>query len=354
MAKMLKKFLIIIAFLVVDAHAMETENVSLSELFDAIEKESLVRVKNLLDASIKEYGTQFIQLKGFKKNLPLAGEYDSKSNKYSLLHVAASYGRRAVARELLRHGAGINALDNFNQTPLFFAVWVRHRKMVKFLLEQGACPNRFAYNMLGYNYPLHVAMRSLNYNESIIKNLIRFGAFIPTYASSLWPLHILHRLYKNSQYFDFIRHTGAKEFLSNLKEISYADLQEIFIRSCARNENFNIHELLVEKKIKFPQEILDKAFSIALVQNSQAIVDFLEPRINKKSDVIIKALDAIHNHLKPNDPEKYKYYDQFWLASLKRCCAYNCLADGAPSLYFHLLPAEIRNELFFFMNFGCA
>ena len=61
----------------------------------------------------------------------------------TLLHDMAQAGEITRARLLLEHGADINAVDDeYQSTPLGMAVRWGQAKMVRFLLERGANPNR--------------------------------------------------------------------------------------------------------------------------------------------------------------------------------------------------------------------
>mmetsp|Transcript_25294 Transcript_25294/g.28129 ORF Transcript_25294/g.28129 Transcript_25294/m.28129 type:complete len:157 (+) Transcript_25294:21-491(+) len=56
----------------------------------------------------------------------------------SLLHVAASRGRREVIEFLIDKGANIEAVDSDGQTPIVFAVKHRHNLLIKLFIEKGA------------------------------------------------------------------------------------------------------------------------------------------------------------------------------------------------------------------------
>lgn len=61
----------------------------------------------------------------------------------TLLHDMAQRGNIPKARLLLDHGADIDAVDDeYRSTPLGFAARWGHAKMVAFLLERGADPNK--------------------------------------------------------------------------------------------------------------------------------------------------------------------------------------------------------------------
>jgi ankyrin repeat protein len=54
------------------------------------------------------------------------------------LHCAAFLGKLDSVEELIKRGANIDALDEFNLTPLFYSIEGKHPKVAKFLLEKGA------------------------------------------------------------------------------------------------------------------------------------------------------------------------------------------------------------------------
>lgn len=55
------------------------------------------------------------------------------------LHYAAFSGYVSIARILLEKGANINAVDRAKQwTPLFFAIYMNQKEMIRFLLQSGA------------------------------------------------------------------------------------------------------------------------------------------------------------------------------------------------------------------------
>jgi ankyrin repeat protein len=69
------------------------------------------------------------------------------------LHWAAAIGLTDIARLLIEQGAGVNGLDNFENTPLHLAVG--HPEMLQLLLQAGAKVN--ARNAFGHT-PLHLAV----------------------------------------------------------------------------------------------------------------------------------------------------------------------------------------------------
>lgn len=85
-------------------------------------------VKNLLDQ-----GTPVDQ------RCPYVG---SNWDGFTALHVAAMYGRVAIARELLNRGADVNATSQYyRETPLLVAVRIGQTEMARLLLDRGANVN---------------------------------------------------------------------------------------------------------------------------------------------------------------------------------------------------------------------
>ncbi len=87
------------------------------------------------------------------------------------LMIAASRGKLAAARRLLRHGAQLEIVDSIGQTALFRAVREHHIKLVTLLLEAGANPNIRVHQ--GYT-PLMVAI--LDNRPEIAEKLLAAGA----------------------------------------------------------------------------------------------------------------------------------------------------------------------------------
>jgi ankyrin repeat protein len=54
------------------------------------------------------------------------------------LHVAAIHGQTAIARDLLKAGADVDALGDIGSTPLHQAAFNGHKPMVDLLLKHGA------------------------------------------------------------------------------------------------------------------------------------------------------------------------------------------------------------------------
>ena len=75
---------------------------------------------------------------------------------YTPLHYAAWKGHHKVVELLLEHGANPNIQKHDGETPLHLAVWEGHHKVVELLLEHGANPN-IQENKYGYT-PLHDAV----------------------------------------------------------------------------------------------------------------------------------------------------------------------------------------------------
>jgi ankyrin repeat protein len=90
----------------------------------------------------------------------------------TLLHDMAQTGELRRARLLLEHGAEINVVDDeYRSTPLGMAARWGLTKMVRFLLERGADPNRS-----GASWSTPVAWAKLKGHARIANDLIAAGA----------------------------------------------------------------------------------------------------------------------------------------------------------------------------------
>lgn len=64
--------------------------------------------------------------------------HEERSDATSLLHIAASNGRYAIARKLIEAGAQVNALDRYGETPLVDAIRKMDTDMAVLLICAGA------------------------------------------------------------------------------------------------------------------------------------------------------------------------------------------------------------------------
>lgn len=76
-----------------------------------------------------------------------------KRGGFTALHEAAIWNRKAIAEQLIAHGAMVNAKDNYERTPLYFALSVGSLDVAKILLAHGADPNNA--NFFNGNTPLY-------------------------------------------------------------------------------------------------------------------------------------------------------------------------------------------------------
>ena len=100
----------------------------------------------------------------------------------TLLHAAAYFGSVSAAHFLLKQGAFIDAEDKKGNTPLMVAVEMRHKRIVRFLLEHGADPNiksEFGYQIT----PIFVAAR--NGSLKIAELLTTHGAEVDAKSKGL-------------------------------------------------------------------------------------------------------------------------------------------------------------------------
>lgn len=67
---------------------------------------------------------------------------NAKLDGFPILYLAAATGHCAIARQLLERGAGVDAVSQFGNTPLYDAIKLGHRDMAALLVEFGADPGR--------------------------------------------------------------------------------------------------------------------------------------------------------------------------------------------------------------------
>jgi ankyrin repeat protein len=125
------------------------------------------------------------QLKYFmrKHNIPVDDREviltDDKENGWTALHWASVKGNNRVARYLIRHGADLNAIseNDFNQSPLLFAINFKQIKTAKLLIKSGADVNQ--KDLFGV-VPLTCALEIQN--RELVKCLVKHGAVLEEYA----------------------------------------------------------------------------------------------------------------------------------------------------------------------------
>ena len=72
------------------------------------------------------------------KNPPDTDLIESKGNKDTPLHIAATHGYTEIVRILIEHGADLNAKDWFRSTPLHLAAAQNHTAVAVELIKRGA------------------------------------------------------------------------------------------------------------------------------------------------------------------------------------------------------------------------
>ena len=107
----------------------------------------------------------------------------------TLLHLASEYGLTKIAMILLENGANVNALDDHNLPPLYYAVRNGHLPIVKMLLKKGAFVHVKTYNKQNL-----LMVASANNNLELVTTLIRHGADIYYYyrTRERFFSHIIH------------------------------------------------------------------------------------------------------------------------------------------------------------------
>ena len=128
-----------------------TINLKSQEIFDAVSKGDLAKVKELVD---KDPG--LVKARNSRQVIPL--------------HVAAEIDNEEIAKYLIEKGSDISALNTYSYTPLMFA----GIKVTKLLVEKGADIN-FKIN----NEPSPVEWAFQRRNKEKGEYLISLGANLP-------------------------------------------------------------------------------------------------------------------------------------------------------------------------------
>ena len=85
------------------------------------------------------------------------------------LHLASYGGHLEIGKQLLDHGANVNAHDDLHWTPLYIAAWKGQLAFARMLLENGAMTN-----IPDWTTPLHVA--SQYGHVEVVRLLLEYGA----------------------------------------------------------------------------------------------------------------------------------------------------------------------------------
>jgi uncharacterized protein len=105
---------------------------------------------------------------------------ESKENGWTALQWAAVRGNNRIAKYLIRHGADINAIseNDFNQTPLLFAINFKNIKTAKLLIRLGADVNQGdLFGVSPLTYALEIQSKEL------VKYLVQHGAILEPNSS---------------------------------------------------------------------------------------------------------------------------------------------------------------------------
>lgn len=122
---------------------------------------------SLLHIALASKGNEAARLESYLLTRPGAAVAAQKKNirGQTALHLCARYGRTKAARRILLRlkGVEVDALDQYEATPLMEAVRQEHSMMVRTLLARRADPNTFVANCHGHgDTPLIVAVRLKN------------------------------------------------------------------------------------------------------------------------------------------------------------------------------------------------
>merc|ERR1712151_245860 len=122
---------------------------------------------SLLHIALASKGNEAARLESYLLTRPGAAVAAQKKNirGQTALHLCARYGRTKAARRILLRlkGVEVDALDQYEATPLMEAVRQEHSMMVRALLARRADPNTFVANCHGHgDTPLIVAVRLKN------------------------------------------------------------------------------------------------------------------------------------------------------------------------------------------------
>jgi ankyrin repeat protein/glyoxylase-like metal-dependent hydrolase (beta-lactamase superfamily II) len=156
------------------------------EIFDAVKKDDVARVKQLL-----EKDASGISRKDASGNTPL--------------HIAAARGSSPITELLISEGADIDATNTELNTPLHAAIQNGRDDISKLLIENGADLNK--HNASGYT-PLHSA--ALNNRRAVAEALISKGADIESQSQQQYtPLGLIARSTESFEVAELLVQKGA-------------------------------------------------------------------------------------------------------------------------------------------------
>jgi len=133
-----------------------TINIQAQEIFDAISKGDLAKVKELI-----EKDPQLLNARNARQSTPL--------------HVAVDVNNEPISRYLLEKGADPNAVNGNNWAPLFYA---KEKEIAKLLVEKGADINFEASNGTALSWLL------LYRRKEVVEYLLEKGVNLPEIGTS--------------------------------------------------------------------------------------------------------------------------------------------------------------------------
>ncbi|MGV8125568.1 MAG: ankyrin repeat domain-containing protein [Candidatus Xenobiia bacterium LiM19] len=165
-----------------------------SDIFEAIEKNDLVAVKDFIARG---------------------ANINARNNRSSTpLHFAAFYSNSTMVELLAAHGAAIDAENNEGLTPLYFSVQEGKKKVVEFLLSKGAEINTKAKN--GWA-PLHVS--ASKGHKAISEMLIARGADINARNDKGATALSLAEMARHREIVELLRRRGAADSRSLMPSV---------------------------------------------------------------------------------------------------------------------------------------
>ncbi|XP_075406952.1 transient receptor potential cation channel subfamily A member 1 [Tenrec ecaudatus] len=157
------------------------------------------------------FGKSACRLQSFLKKRCRSRGYDDMNA--SPLHHAAEEGELELMEMILNDSCceEVNVMDNYGNTPLYWAANKNQIRSVQFLLSRGANPNLRNYNMMA---PLHIAVQ-YGYNE-LVKVLVEHGSTHINLEGENGNTPVMFACSKdNSEALQLLLNKGAKPCIQN-------------------------------------------------------------------------------------------------------------------------------------------
>ncbi|XP_065079048.1 uncharacterized protein LOC135702019 [Ochlerotatus camptorhynchus] len=187
------------------------------------------------------------------------------------LHLCADRDEYEIARELIRHGADINAKNRSGTTPLHLAVTKGNVRFVRMLLD-----NKCSVDELNYHGETSLIKSVVCNNLDIVKTLLNNGASVERLRNSEPPV-LLYLVQEN--YEDILDHL-LEHYQFNADEQDAYGNSLLYVAT--QRNHINIVKLLVDKYHVKTNPINNKKLTplmIARVKEYKEIFSFLESRV---------------------------------------------------------------------------